>query len=628
MLNRWASRASRASWWGWGVVLLALLLGGALLPNPPVADDHYHRMFFTGSTALAEQGFQTAGAGHSLRVAVQEMFSFFAPSNTNKEVLQALGFFPWWANQTLQVSFWRPLTALTHWIDYTLWPNHPSLMRLHSALWYGGVVGLVWLLFRRLTRRRSIAVVASLVFVLDTTHLETVNWLAARNGLLALACGLLAVIALDLAKGPRRLLWYILSYGAFLGGLLSGEAGVAAFLMIVGYALCCERPASGRAWLAYLPFPLILGLWLGCYYSLGYGVSGSGFYLDPWSQGGEYLGHSLLRIPLLATTALTGGGSFLNLLPVRLQFWLSAGMSVLLAGLWYTTRFRFRSHPGLSWGWFVMLAAVLPVSAATVFSPRLFLFVSVGGALILAHLLIWLADRIESGVSGSLGWGLRFCQSYLIGVHLLGCALVWLLAGGLALMTLVLPARPDSLVPIMRNMAGQRVMVIHSPHSFAMLYLPFMIDQRGEAPPREFHLLLPGYQPFSLTRVDQDTLELASVGGVSIPPVDVAGGAAEIPLGMAGLLRSEKFFRAPAQPLSLGEVVTQAQMRITVLDIAPQSRRIRQIRFESLQPEGFDSMLWYVWDLPTGQYQSVPPLKVGETRHFSGYLTGGQSDEF
>jgi len=38
-----------------------------------------------------------------------------------------------------KLSFWRPLSAATHWIDYHLWPTSPALMRLHNAAWFARI---------------------------------------------------------------------------------------------------------------------------------------------------------------------------------------------------------------------------------------------------------------------------------------------------------------------------------------------------------------------------------------------------------------------------------------------------------------------------------------------------------
>jgi hypothetical protein len=43
---------------------------------------------------------------------------------------------PWWSDPTIHIDFARPLTALTHVLDYALWPGTPALRHLHSLLWF------------------------------------------------------------------------------------------------------------------------------------------------------------------------------------------------------------------------------------------------------------------------------------------------------------------------------------------------------------------------------------------------------------------------------------------------------------------------------------------------------------
>src|SRR5262249_58502494 len=47
------------------------------------------------------------------------------------------GAYPWWTLPEGQVAFWRPLSALTHWIDFALWPDAPQVMHGQSLLWLG-----------------------------------------------------------------------------------------------------------------------------------------------------------------------------------------------------------------------------------------------------------------------------------------------------------------------------------------------------------------------------------------------------------------------------------------------------------------------------------------------------------
>lgn len=619
-VNRWITQLKRSRYWGWAMVLLALLLAALLLPAPPIADDFFHRLFFTGSQALSERGLDAAQSEQSFFYYLNEMFRFFAPQNGNKQILQTMGYFPWWASSSLQISFWRPISALTHWIDYYFWPESVALMRLQTLVWYGMLAGFVWMLFRRLTNRRSIAMLGSLIFVLDIAHLETISWIAARNGLIALTFGLVAVISLHDLRNRGGMLYRWITYIAFLLSLLAGEAGIASFLLLIGYALFFDRPRQWRGGLVYVPYFFILLGWLAFYRWQGFGVVGSGFYLDPLTQPGEFFHHLVVRAPILAATSLTGGGSFLNFLPDTILPWLAGAGGLVILGVLFSVRHRFRQHPGLCWGMFVLLLATLPVSATTVFSPRLFLFISVGSALVLAYLIVFLKDCLASNVLGWRRASLHLTRGYLIAVHVVGSVVLWGIVALLAIHTLFSVDDQDPLAAIFDEMAGQRVVVFHSPHSFAMLYLPFMMERSGVELPKEFHLLLPGYQPFKITRVDQHTLEIVHAPGISIPPKPVSLTAAFTQPGIAGLVRSEQFYRAPDQPLLRNEKIVFPDKVVTVLDADTAHHTVSRLHYKSLSAQGFDDFLWYVWEPLSGSYALVPPLMIGETRQFAGYV--------
>jgi len=47
-----------------------------------------------------------------------------------------VGSSPWWSNGGARVCFFRPVSALTHWFDYLLWPDTLSLMYAQSLVWF------------------------------------------------------------------------------------------------------------------------------------------------------------------------------------------------------------------------------------------------------------------------------------------------------------------------------------------------------------------------------------------------------------------------------------------------------------------------------------------------------------
>jgi hypothetical protein len=63
----------------------------------------------------------------TLRVVLSDLFGF----NGNRQAIaqaRNYGVLPWWTSEDLKAALWRPLTALTQWADYQLFPNSPVLM--------------------------------------------------------------------------------------------------------------------------------------------------------------------------------------------------------------------------------------------------------------------------------------------------------------------------------------------------------------------------------------------------------------------------------------------------------------------------------------------------------------------
>src|SRR5258708_7254906 len=72
-------------------------------------------------------------------------FDLFAFSGTvlDHERLRAEGVFAWWADTSMRMHFFRPLTSLTHAVDFALWPNHPAADHAQNVVWYLLLVGAV-----------------------------------------------------------------------------------------------------------------------------------------------------------------------------------------------------------------------------------------------------------------------------------------------------------------------------------------------------------------------------------------------------------------------------------------------------------------------------------------------------
>ena len=104
------------------VVVIASRCSAFSLNTGLSADDYIHKLIATGARALP------AFARDPL-----DMYRFTGGEQTR--ALMREGVLSWWEDPEAKLAFFRPLSALTHYIDYTLWPEQAWAMHLHSMLW-------------------------------------------------------------------------------------------------------------------------------------------------------------------------------------------------------------------------------------------------------------------------------------------------------------------------------------------------------------------------------------------------------------------------------------------------------------------------------------------------------------
>ena len=217
----------------------------------------------------------------------------------NFDALRAYGALPWWTYAGYRVAFWRPVAALTHWLDHRLFPDSLALMHLHSILWFAAVVWLVAALYRRFIDAAPVAGLAALLFLLDDGSYFPTMWLANRNLLICLFFGILSVVLHDRWRRDRWRPAALLAPVCLSLSLLSAEAGIAT----VAYLFAYEATLMAGRWrgrvLALAPAVGVVVLWRMIYNVLGYGASGGGFYFDPVREPVDYILASLQRAPFL-----------------------------------------------------------------------------------------------------------------------------------------------------------------------------------------------------------------------------------------------------------------------------------------------------------------------------------------
>jgi len=168
------------------VALLAIVLTSGSLRVGWVMDDYFQRLAVLGSPNLS--WFYSTP---------MEMFCFFDGDPQRNHRAMDIGIFPWWTFDRIKACFWRPLTVLTHWLDYRFWPDVAVLMHAHSLVWFGVMVFVAGLLYRRIMGAGAAAGLAVLLYAIDDAHAMSAAWLSARNALLAGCFGITAMIFHD-----------------------------------------------------------------------------------------------------------------------------------------------------------------------------------------------------------------------------------------------------------------------------------------------------------------------------------------------------------------------------------------------------------------------------------------------
>lgn len=571
-LLRWAQVTLARPHWIWLPALLAVVLTLPALGTGWQFDDYLHRAALT----------PVAGAP-PLRPALLDLFVFMDgdPAETRRRM--ASGVFPWWALPEGKVAFWRPLSGLTHWLDYRWWPQQPALMHAHSLLWFGALIVAVALLYRQIMGATWVAGLAALLYAMDDAHGFAVAWLSNRNVLLATLCGCLALLAHDRWRRERCPAGALVAPLSLLVGLLAAEAAVATLGYLVAYALVLDRGGWRSRLRSLLPALATIGLWRLVYRALGYGAWGTS-YVDPLREPLRYLRAVVLHGPvlLLGQWAMPPAELF-PFLPgwAGGLIWVGGLLVVLLLALLLVLL----RHEPLARFWAMgMLLALLPVCAALP-ANRLLFFVGLGAMGLLACLLgaVWQRPAQPSG---------RPLRLAVAGLALLHLGLAPLLLPLMAWSPALLGSIEPSIASLPRDpaLAQQTLVILTAPSFFSTGYIPLVRQAMGLPAPAQVRYLGAGPVALEVRRSDTRTLEVRPAGGY--------------------LTGFDLVFRDPAHGPALDEVIELPDLRVTVVELAADGRPAA-VAFTFAQSLDDPALRWLQWR--AGRYLPFVVPSVGES---------------
>lgn len=127
--------------------------------------------------------------------------------------------------------YYRPLLALSFWVDKGLWGLQESFMHLENIVLHAVNVVLVFCLALRIFHRQGshdnlFPLCAALLFALHPINTEAVNWISGRTDLLAGLFILIALLTLNSALERNSILWGALSASSLLLSSLAKETAI------------------------------------------------------------------------------------------------------------------------------------------------------------------------------------------------------------------------------------------------------------------------------------------------------------------------------------------------------------------------------------------------------------------
>jgi hypothetical protein len=258
-------------------------------------------------------------------------------------------------------------------------------------------------------------------------------------------------------------------------------------------------------------------VWRVIYAKLGYGVVGSGIYLDPGSDPLAFARDAAVRLPflLLGQLALPWSdfASFYAVLGVLAIMLAIALVTLTLIGLAFSRLLR-RDATARFFATGMLLAAV-PV-ASTFPADRLLTFTSLGAMGLIAQFLAASIRQRELLGDGRLR---RFGAS---------CVAVFFLVIHVVLAPPFLVLRSRSMVAVARVLDradasvpnDPLVIIVAAPSDALAAYVPIMRKSRGRPAPGRLYWLATSTTPVTVERLDDHTLRIAPERGFLLHEID------------------------------------------------------------------------------------------------------------
>jgi hypothetical protein len=519
---------------------------------------------------------------------------------------------PWWTHPRLRLAFLRPITGLTHWIDFRVWPDLPWLMHVQSLLWFAGAVIAAALFYRRLLIPTWVAGLAGLLFAVDNAHGMPAVWLANRNASIGVLFGLAALIAHDRWRRDGWRAGAFLAPISLLAGLLAGEIALAAGAYLLAYALFLDTDTWPRRLASLVPGGLVGAAWWVAYRAMDYGASGSGVYIDPGASPILFAHAMAERAPVLlfGQWALPSGLYLMLSQRAAHILWLAAiGLMVVVAGLLLPLLKRDRVARFFAVG---MILSLLP-ACATFPDDRLLFFVGFGGLGLLAQFLASVWQRAEWVPRSRMRrLPLQVACWVFVVIHLVFAPLGLAFTANTVRTFGTFIERAAESLPSDPTVTDQTVLIVNTPTAFISFYGPLIQALKGRPIPSRTLILGSGIYPTTISRPAPNSIAIRPDGGYLPSPGSPRPGheSSQPTFHPAYFFPMLDHLYRDATPMSIGERIAYGGATIEVTEVTDDGRPIDVRVHFSVDLED-PSLRWLQWK--HGVYVPFEPPAVGES---------------
>lgn len=566
------------------LAILAVLLTLPALKVGWLVDDYYIRLIMQGSSRFEDIFSDPTG-----------IFNVFDGDVERTHRMMDYGLAPWWTYEKIKANFYRPVSVLTHLLDYKLWPEIPALMHVQSLLWFGLIVIAVTFFYRRFFGLTWMAGLAALVFAVDDIHSFGASYLPGRNVLLYVLFAVLTIIIHDRWRREKWRAGVIIAPVFFLLSLLSHEAGVTTCAYLAAYAIFMDNGTWKKRCMTLVPYLSVVIVWRIVYSTSGYGVAGIGFYVDPLHEPLRYLTSAIERMPilLLGQWAVPPSDIAMALNPKQMCIlWLIATGFLLLFTLVLIPLLR-RDKLARFWAT-GMILSILPICTAIPMDRHLFL-PGLGA--------IGLLVQFFAVVFGKIDW-----RPKNIAWRSTAVVIVWLFVLiHLIIAPVALPFRSYSPlghkrsleklfyinVPMDKLVEEQTVVFVNPPIPLGAVFSPIMWELENQPIPKHARILAPGVAPVTIHRQDAQTLIICTKYGY---------------LASVG----DRLFRSEKYPMSVGQQVKLTAMTVEITKLTKDYGPL-EAKFKFDVPLEDPSFRWLQWDWGKFSYVEFKVPAVGES---------------